>query len=306
MDALGEALPPLPQRREAVVESADPRGRREWPARLDRPPPRSAGLRRMGLPVGRGGGPLADHKGPEKWQADVLRPDRRRPAREAKAPSASPSPRATASASRRWSPGCCCGRWPPSPRRAASSPRTPRPSSRPRPGPSSASGTGSRSPTTGASSAPSALVSALPRRSRRGRIDMVPWAAHNAEAFAGLHNKGSRVLAGVRRGLGHRRPDLGNRRRRADRRRYRNRLGRLRQPDAHQRPLLRMLQPLPQTLAHPTGRFAQGHPHRQAPARALGRRLRRGLRLRARPRARQVPARRLHAVHRLASWSRPP
>ena len=27
-----------------------------------------------------------------------------------------------------------------------------------------------------------------------GRVDMVPWAAHNPEAFAGLHNHGSRVL----------------------------------------------------------------------------------------------------------------
>jgi hypothetical protein len=27
-----------------------------------------------------------------------------------------------------------------------------------------------------------------------GRIDAVPWAAHNAEAFAGLHNRGSRIL----------------------------------------------------------------------------------------------------------------
>ena len=40
----------------------------------------------------------------------------------------------------------------------------------------------------------SALVSALPETEQGGRIDMVPWAAHNAEAFAGLHNKGSRVL----------------------------------------------------------------------------------------------------------------
>ncbi|MDP1748678.1 MAG: terminase, partial [Reyranella sp.] len=40
----------------------------------------------------------------------------------------------------------------------------------------------------------SALTSALPETEEAGRIDMVPWAAHNAEAFAGLHNKGSRVL----------------------------------------------------------------------------------------------------------------
>ncbi|MDP2329909.1 MAG: terminase [Reyranella sp.] len=39
-----------------------------------------------------------------------------------------------------------------------------------------------------------ALVSAVPETEQGGRIDMVPWAAHNAEAFAGLHNKGSRLL----------------------------------------------------------------------------------------------------------------
>ena len=40
----------------------------------------------------------------------------------------------------------------------------------------------------------SALVSSLPATGEAGRVDAVPWAAHNAEAFAGLHNKGSRVL----------------------------------------------------------------------------------------------------------------
>ncbi len=39
-----------------------------------------------------------------------------------------------------------------------------------------------------------ALVSALPGSGESGRVDMVPWAANNAEAFAGLHNKGSRLL----------------------------------------------------------------------------------------------------------------
>jgi len=38
------------------------------------------------------------------------------------------------------------------------------------------------------------LVSSLPLDEGAGRIDRVPWAAHNAEAFAGLHNRGSRVL----------------------------------------------------------------------------------------------------------------
>ncbi|MBX9943781.1 MAG: terminase [Reyranella sp.] len=38
------------------------------------------------------------------------------------------------------------------------------------------------------------LASVLPVPEGAGRIDCVPWAAHNPEAFAGLHNKGSRVL----------------------------------------------------------------------------------------------------------------
>ena len=38
------------------------------------------------------------------------------------------------------------------------------------------------------------LVSTLPGTGESGRIDMVPWSATNPEAFAGLHNKGGRVL----------------------------------------------------------------------------------------------------------------
>lgn len=38
------------------------------------------------------------------------------------------------------------------------------------------------------------LVSTLPGADLTGRIDMVPWSATNPEAFAGLHNKGGRVL----------------------------------------------------------------------------------------------------------------
>ena len=37
-------------------------------------------------------------------------------------------------------------------------------------------------------------LAAQPADAVAGRIDMVPWAAHNPEAFAGLHNQGSRVL----------------------------------------------------------------------------------------------------------------
>src|SRR5215831_3101813 len=33
-----------------------------------------------------------------------------------------------------------------------------------------------------------------PERERTWRIDMVPWSERNAEAFAGMHNKGKRIL----------------------------------------------------------------------------------------------------------------
>lgn len=39
-----------------------------------------------------------------------------------------------------------------------------------------------------------ALISKLPGHDKTWRIDMVPWSERNTEAFAGLHNKGSRVL----------------------------------------------------------------------------------------------------------------
>jgi len=39
-----------------------------------------------------------------------------------------------------------------------------------------------------------ALLSRDPSRERTWRIDMVPWSEKNTEAFAGLHNKGKRVL----------------------------------------------------------------------------------------------------------------
>jgi hypothetical protein len=39
-----------------------------------------------------------------------------------------------------------------------------------------------------------ALFSADPERERTWRIDMVPWSERNTEAFAGLHNKGKRIL----------------------------------------------------------------------------------------------------------------
>lgn len=39
-----------------------------------------------------------------------------------------------------------------------------------------------------------ALFSADPARERTWRIDMVPWSERNTEAFAGLHNKGKRIV----------------------------------------------------------------------------------------------------------------
>jgi len=39
-----------------------------------------------------------------------------------------------------------------------------------------------------------ALLSKDPSRERTWRIDMVPWSEKNTEAFAGLHNKGKRLL----------------------------------------------------------------------------------------------------------------
>jgi len=39
-----------------------------------------------------------------------------------------------------------------------------------------------------------ALFSKDPEHEKTWRIDMVPWSEHNTEAFAGLHNKGKRIL----------------------------------------------------------------------------------------------------------------
>lgn len=39
-----------------------------------------------------------------------------------------------------------------------------------------------------------AIFSAIPDREKTWRIDAIPWSEHNTEAFAGLHNKGKRVI----------------------------------------------------------------------------------------------------------------
>ena len=71
------------------------------------------------------------------------------------------------------------------------------------------------------------LFSRDPDRERTWRIDMIPWSEKNPAAFAGLHNKGKRLLLDLRRGLGNLRHNLGNCRRRPDRCRHRNPLARL-------------------------------------------------------------------------------
>lgn len=39
-----------------------------------------------------------------------------------------------------------------------------------------------------------ALYSADPKHERTWRVDILPWSEHNTEAFAGLHNKGNRIV----------------------------------------------------------------------------------------------------------------
>src|SRR6516162_8662863 len=56
-----------------------------------------------------------------------------------------------------------------------------------------------------------------PERERTWRIDMVPWSERNTEAFAGLHNKGKRIIH-LRRSLGNSRCHMGDFRRSPDRR----------------------------------------------------------------------------------------
>ena len=47
-----------------------------------------------------------------------------------------------------------------------------------------------------------ALLSRDPNRERTWRIDMVPWSEKNTEAFAGLHNRGKRILLVMDEGSG--------------------------------------------------------------------------------------------------------
>ena len=117
-----------------------------------------------------------------------------------------------------------------------------------------------------------ALHSAEPGRDKTWRVDAITWSEQNTEAIAGLHNKGRRAFALLRRGLGHPRPGVGHHRGRADRRRHRARLGGVRQPDAHRRPLPRMLRrrPLRPSLEPAADRFALGRHDQQGADRRPG------------------------------------
>ena len=112
---------------------------------------------------------LAGESGPEPWQRDILERLGQGLLLFARARRCGwPSPRATASASRRWSPGSSCGRCRPCATRAASSRPTPRASSAPRPGPSSPSGTGWPSTAAGSSTPRRRSIRRCPATRRPG------------------------------------------------------------------------------------------------------------------------------------------
>ena len=90
------------------------------------------------------------------------------------------------------------------------------------------------------------------------RVDAITWSENNTEAIAGLHNKGKRAFALFDEASAIPDAGVGNDRGRADRCGHRTVLGRLRQSDAHHRPLSRMLRrrPLRPSLAAAADRFA--------------------------------------------------
>ena len=124
-----------------------------------------------------------------------------------------------------------------------------------------------------------ALFSSWPGRSRAWRVDAITWSENNTEAIAGLHNKGRRAFAIFDEASAI--PDaiwetiegaLTDERHRAL-------LDRVRQSDARQRALSRMLRrrPLRPSLASAPDRFALGVDDQQDADRHLGEGLRRGL-----------------------------
>ena len=144
------------------------------------------------FPWGVAGGPLANHTGPEKWQADVLRQigdglrERKGPVRIAVASGHGVGKSALVAWLLLWA--------------LATDPATR--------GVVTANTETQLKTKTWAELAKwhrlalthatcqlgASALAAQPADDVAGRIDMVPWAAHNAEAFAGLHNQGSRVL----------------------------------------------------------------------------------------------------------------
>ena len=217
-------------------------------------------------------------------------------------PCGSPSPRATASASRRWSPGSSCGRCRPCATRAASSPPTPRRQLRTKTWPELAKWHGARASTaTGSPTPRPRCIPSLPGHERTWRVDCHHLVGEQHRGLRRPAQQGQPRLRPVRRGLGHPRRRVGDHRGRADRRRHRAVLGGLRQPDAQHRPLPRMLRrrPLRPSLDPPADRFALGRrmTNKAQIAHWVGR-LRRGFRLRPRAREGRVPARRHPAVHR--------
>jgi hypothetical protein len=62
------------------------------------------------------------------------------------------------------------------------------------------------------------IFSVVPGHEESWRADAMTWTEHNTEAFAGLHNKGKRIVVIYRRGVEDRRQGVGSHRRRADRR----------------------------------------------------------------------------------------
>ena len=139
---------------------------------------------------------------------------------------------------------------------------------------------------------------ARPRQDLAGRCHHLVGEQHRGHRRSA--QQGQARLRPVRRGLVDRRRRVGDHRGRADRCRHGPVLAGLRQPDAHHRPLPRMLRrrPLRPSLEPAADRFALGVDDQQGADRDLAEGLRRGFRFRPRAGQGRLPARRHHAVHR--------
>jgi hypothetical protein len=94
------------------------------------------------------------------------------------------------------------------------------------------------------------LASVDPNHAKTWRADAIPWSKENSEAFAGLHNKGRRILLIFDEASKIADEDLGRGRGRADRRRHGDHLGSVRQPDAQHRQVPRVLRPVGHRWEH--------------------------------------------------------